>query len=444
MEEQVLPIVTFGKYRDKPVTELLADKNYVDWLKQQNWFSDKSPIYNIVVNQTFNTTNNSKTPEHNKLQNLFLDKSNQEKLLSKLFNNRANSNIDKINNILQNEDIIRYFGKNKIPEFTNNLDNTKIKFEYKFNWDLYIEYNDEQEIILTSILESELFDKIKYKEQYDIKENENYNNNLLLFDRFTEELIKFKAETANISSNKTYSDAVRKLLQDAWNNNTKIIELFSKCCANFKMNQYGYYYTIHEIYNIKKIYENEYIENYVNNFNKHYEKYRLQYYTDILTNQHYVKVKKTTGIENQYELIISICQFRSCVYCELKPTLSDDYPCVLRKLQTQMELTTKSKIALNFPGYPILLIESFTSKYTSKEQLITIFKQSNIKIIFTDELFETSNYLEIESVNTNKLIEKNKFLTDNLLQTQEKLLHAEDKINQLEEKIKQLEEKLSS
>jgi hypothetical protein len=33
------------------------------------------------------------------------------------------------------------------------------------------------------------------------------------------------------------------------------------------------------------------------------------------------------------------------------------------------------------------------------------------------------------------LIEENKFLTDNLLQTQQKLLHAEEKIKQLEEEI---------
>ena len=35
----------------------------------------------------------------------------------------------------------------------------------------------------------------------------------------------------------------------------------------------------------------------------------------------------------------------------------------------------------------------------------------------------------------NKLIEENKFLTDNLLQTQQKLLQAEEKIRHLEEEI---------
>lgn len=38
----------------------------------------------------------------------------------------------------------------------------------------------------------------------------------------------------------------------------------------------------------------------------------------------------------------------------------------------------------------------------------------------------------------NKLIEENKLLTDNLLQTQQKLLQAEEKIRHLEEEIQSL------
>jgi hypothetical protein len=189
---------------------------------------------------------------------------------------------------------------------------------------------------------------------------------------------------------------------------------------------------------------NKYIKDNENHFNNYYKKYRLQYYRDIINK--YSAIFDVFEInENQYKISIDFHDYKYALCCELKPTLSEDYPVVLRKLKTQIELTQNDKT--NFKEkkkYYSLIIGSFTSVNTSKEQLITIFKQSNIKIIFTDELFETSNSLEIEAMNTNKLIEKNKFLTDNLLQTQEKLLHAEDKINQLEEKIKQLEEKLSS
>ena len=126
---------------------------------------------------------------------------------------------------------------------------------------------------------------------------------------------------------------------------------------------------------------------------------------------------------------------------------------MLRKLKTQIELTKNDNT--NFEKLNkkyILIIGSFTSIHVSKEQLITIFKQSNIKIIFTYEIFETSKSVAIKCVNTNteqalfenKLIEENKFLTDNLLQTQQKLLQAEEKIKQLQEEIVSLKSQKQS
>ena len=126
---------------------------------------------------------------------------------------------------------------------------------------------------------------------------------------------------------------------------------------------------------------------------------------------------------------------------------------MLRKLKTQIELTKNDNT--NFEKLNkkyILIIGSFTSIHVSKEQLITIFKQSNFKIIFTYEIFETSKSVAIKCVNTNteqalfenKLIEENKFQTDNLSQTQQKLLVSEENNKLLEEKIKQLEEEIMS
>ena len=56
MEKQQLPIVPFGQYKDKSVLELLANEKYVEWLKQQSWFSKHTQIYNIGVHQTISTT----------------------------------------------------------------------------------------------------------------------------------------------------------------------------------------------------------------------------------------------------------------------------------------------------------------------------------------------------------------------------------------------------
>jgi hypothetical protein len=569
MEEQLLPIVPFGKYKDKSVLELLADVKYVEWLKQQSWFSNQKQIYNIVVHQTIPTTNNSKTPQHNKLQNLFLDKSNQQKLLSKLFKSES---IDGINNLFSDADIIRCFGENRIPEFINKLDKTTVKFEDKFNWDLVLYYKDRQKIEIISNLETELFDIIKYKEQYDIEEQEIYKNEILSYEekinirekidkeeieefekqmknyiekkdnnqtelnKYENELEKYcelrmdyelkkirelcielklnwylneKASNRNnysyntrkgehsvsnlsccLDSNKqlseqekkTYkkiiSDKIENIMEKWDNDNISIIpkkiqklqipEPFDTkksiyCCSKYSSNKYTKYGDVLKCSSLdnvgglkqqKKRYENEYIKNYEEKFNKHYEKYRLQYYRDIIKkycNQN-VYVEKTN--ENLYRILIYRCDWNYAVCCELKPTLSDDYPVVLRKLKTQIELTKNDRINFAFDKKYILLVESFTSFDVSKEQLVTIFKQSNIKVIFTDEIFETSTQVAIQYVNRNttteqvlfenKLIEENKVLTDNLLQTQQKLLQAEEKMRHLEEEIKSLKNQKQS
>jgi hypothetical protein len=67
-----LPVVPFGKYKDQPVTALLEDPKYLEWCKQQEFFKKYTTIYNICVNQTIQSNQPSKTPEHNKLQKLFL------------------------------------------------------------------------------------------------------------------------------------------------------------------------------------------------------------------------------------------------------------------------------------------------------------------------------------------------------------------------------------
>jgi hypothetical protein len=119
----------------------------------------------------------------------------------------------------------------------------------------------------------------------------------------------------------------------------------------------------------------------------------------------------------------------------------------LRNLQTQIELTKNDKQPRfgNNIYYYLLVIGSFTSSVATKEELITIFKQYDIKILFTDEIFGSPKIDKIQCVNTEqilvdtKFVEENKILTDKLLQTQQELLQTQQKLLQAEEKNKQLE-----
>jgi hypothetical protein len=64
-------IVPFGKYKDKPVEALVADREYCQWLMAQPWFRDRfQPIYQVVINYGAEP---ECTPEHNALQAKFLD-----------------------------------------------------------------------------------------------------------------------------------------------------------------------------------------------------------------------------------------------------------------------------------------------------------------------------------------------------------------------------------
>lgn len=67
-QNQMIP---FGKYQGQPIETLQNDPQYVDWLLQQSWFRDKhKAIFNIVINKFGEP---EETPDHNRIQALFLD-----------------------------------------------------------------------------------------------------------------------------------------------------------------------------------------------------------------------------------------------------------------------------------------------------------------------------------------------------------------------------------
>jgi hypothetical protein len=65
-------VIPFGKYKGQPVEVVAQDKQYVDWLTAQPWFRERfANIYTLIVN---NFHEPSETPEHNRLQALFLER----------------------------------------------------------------------------------------------------------------------------------------------------------------------------------------------------------------------------------------------------------------------------------------------------------------------------------------------------------------------------------
>jgi len=74
-----LEIVPFGKYKDQPIEVMLADQNYLEWITGQpgimTMLQGKYPaLFNII---TVGAPQVHDTPEHNKLQAMFLDRAFQ-------------------------------------------------------------------------------------------------------------------------------------------------------------------------------------------------------------------------------------------------------------------------------------------------------------------------------------------------------------------------------
>lgn len=133
--QQVIPIINFGKkHNGKTITEVMAeDPGYIPWCMNQPGLKER---VTIIVNQYTSQSNTIyETPQHNKLQNKFLDKIIQQKLVHISLPKTIKSIKDKQLEYCENLDIKEQWGEIKLDFEIKS----KIRFEWKYNWDIYLE-----------------------------------------------------------------------------------------------------------------------------------------------------------------------------------------------------------------------------------------------------------------------------------------------------------------
>lgn len=82
-ENQKSTVVPFGKYKNQPLEALAADVDYVEWLREQPWFKEKFHwIDKQIVVVQHGSQEPQETPEHNRLQAMFLEKPTRLAVLS--------------------------------------------------------------------------------------------------------------------------------------------------------------------------------------------------------------------------------------------------------------------------------------------------------------------------------------------------------------------------
>jgi uncharacterized protein (DUF3820 family) len=90
MTESVVP---FGKYRGRPVDEMLADNGYMEWLGAQPWFRER---FGHLL-EAHDRSEAEATPIHNRLQALFLDPAYQAAFAQIVAGDRISAAIEKEN-----------------------------------------------------------------------------------------------------------------------------------------------------------------------------------------------------------------------------------------------------------------------------------------------------------------------------------------------------------
>ena len=193
--------------------------------------------------------------------------------------------------------------------------------------------------------------------------------------------------------------------------------------------------TFHQLFKIKVEFETKYNWDILLQINKNWHsqivvKFKEEIYknNDLEIRQKYFNdifnFDMQTGV--MYPELIYIDSYN--IYIEIKPLLGDDYPNVLRKMNIQKDLTycDLDKRVDSNKRIIILLVKDFASSTTTREQIIQIFNQSNIKVIFLKDITED----DVKLVETNK---------DNISELKEYIIKLEEENTMLKETLKQLE-----
>jgi len=302
-------LVPFGKYKDQPIEVLANDKSYLDWLTQQSWFKDRySNLYQIIINNFSEPTN---TPEHNKLQGLFLDDAFCERFYKKVCNKKNLDGYKFIKNF-DPESVIPEIKVHETAFLLSQIDGYKKDVE------------ESQSSLIRVGGSIPLWDQEKHNKLVDRKNEyiEKINTSLKICKSFNyAELFecnsiqiwkRFEVQGVDVSLTIQYSITF----------NTEKVDGFGRKEA------------LESYFNAQK----EFISS-------------TQYYDN-----------------NKY--------IDDSFIIEVKPTVSDDYPEILRQMKRKWQSDCKL----------ILFLSEYTGVGLSKDNFIKLFNNENIKIIFESEI----------------------------------------------------------
>jgi hypothetical protein len=138
---------------------------------------------------------------------------------------------------------------------------------------------------------------------------------------------------------------------------------------------------------------------YEEQFDIHYKEYRKTYFNNIIKKYNIKNKNYLECDENQRDIILTLIdlQYDKCIINgEIMPILTDNYKRIIKNLNMQRfnymkSIHIKKEFNPDVIYKVILIIGTFVSMQTSKEKMMAAFKKNNIKLIFMDEIINSSN-----------------------------------------------------
>lgn len=338
-------LITFGKYKGQPVEVLANDKKYTDWLMAQEWFrTGHVQLYNVIVN---NFCEPSDTPEHNRMQADFMKTEVKEKVIRHLFK--------------EPEKLIKYYG-NRAKDYDEEI----------------------------SGIELQLAELQKEKEDYEIKEKEFSDLEKKEHEEHKDEIEYLKNKCAEyIKLEKEEYEKIQQKYNECWSKINKLEELESEY-RNKKLELSSKIRDMDSSIKTvsqklsgalrKKTYLNELCENLKNNM---------------------FMIEKTTFEVNGWDVYMHLgFPYNANIFLELKPSVGDDYPSVLREMKVHKNYASRNQDVVykdyyydycdygrcsygtaDTKDYHILVYKNLTTSTISESELAEYFNSCDFKVV---------------------------------------------------------------
>lgn len=338
-------LITFGKYKGQPVEVLANDKKYTDWLMAQEWFrTGHVQLYNVIVN---NFCEPSDTPEHNRMQADFMKTEVKEKVIRHVFK--------------EPEKLIKYYG-NRAKDYDEEI----------------------------SGIELQLAELQKEKEDYEIKEKEFSDLEKKEHEEHKDEIEYLKNKCAEyIKLEKEEYEKIQQKYNECWSKINKLEELESE----YRNKKLEFSSKIRDMDSSiktvsqklsgalrKKTYLNELCENLKNNM---------------------FMIEKTTFEVNGWDVYMHLgFPYNANIFLELKPSVGDDYPSVLREMKVHKNYASRNQDVV-YKDYYYDYCDYGRCSYgtaDTKDYHILVYKNLTTSTISESELAEYFNSCDFEVV----------------------------------------------